>query len=255
MIRIALCSVVLFACAGCGSTDEPRSVPIGPPGQGLKMRLGEQDTTARSRPAPRQSAPQRQAPANRNVPLPQPQGSNPVYLDAGQARECPEIQVTGKSGREGSLQLSQRDSVTLVVCWTLKRRAGQAAAAYAQQIKDKYGGRGLEVVGLALKMQEGPDPIYGFARAAGLDYPVYQVGPGALRDLASAVGDRAVSVGFFLVDPAGRVRFYRKGFAYTASGGPRGRVVVQDSAAPGERVEDYVQRLLGPAGTQSAPPR
>lgn len=245
MIRIIFCAVIaLLACAGCGSSDKQKPIAIGPPEQGLQMRMEDGDTstgsqTVRRRPSPSARGSNSSAPS---ITARQPTGANTLYLKPAQAMQCPQIQVTGSSGRSGSLNLAQRNNVTLVVCWDLERRSGRAAATYAQQLKRKYGG--LNVVGLALKLEQGPRPIYAFANASGLDYSIYHVDKGALRTLASTVGGRAASVGFFLIDSAGRVRMYRKGFTFTASGVSRGPGTIQETAAPGRRVDDYVRNLL-----------
>lgn len=227
---------LVLLCSGCGSTDEPQRLSIGPPGGSLQG-----DTQAQGQVQPWGPGVSRQ-----NL-SPGPRSPNTVFRGPREAERCPEIEVTGSTGRTSSMRPFRQNTVTLVVCWSVQLRPGRAVAGYAQQLYNSYSDHGLRVVGLATRTPDGYAPIGNFLQRAGIEYPVYVCGPVAFRKLASAAGSRPALLSFFLIDGNGLVRFYRRGFRFSAAGptGP-GAAPVRwvENAPPGDRVEDYVRGLL-----------
>jgi len=173
----------------------------------------------------------------------------PRFLSAEEAKQSPTLTLTTFEGERLKVRPGQEGKVTLVVFWSMALPVTRAAARHVSDLVDKYGRLGATAIGVVERNTLGSELAPEFMLRERIGYPVYYDNFRALRVMARAAGARARRElpCFFLVDRHMRVRMFKRGFAFagTLAAWPRtGRERVEEQAAPGERIEDFLCRLL-----------
>lgn len=171
------------------------------------------------------------------------------YEKASDAPRCPKIRVDSGEGRLQTLRPGRKGSVTMVVFWAMHFPAAQWAAQLAGELQRKYERYGLEVIGI-LEKTKGYQNAPAFLGNKQIRYPIYADKLDALDEMTSAVkADIAEALpSIFIIDANGRIRFYAHGFSLNSQlieiRGRRLTEEVSENAPAGERIEDYLRRLL-----------
>lgn len=171
----------------------------------------------------------------------------PHFIPADEARECPRLTVSTFSGMEGGIEPGRMGDVTLVVFWSMDVHFTKAAMRHVSEMADKYADRRVKALGIVEGPTAGHAPA--FLKAQDIDCPVYCDDFSALREMgkAAAQGDAHGVPWFFILDRYRRVRFSKRGFSCTVAAVTVMDVLkeeVIENAAEGERIEDYLARIL-----------
>lgn len=227
---VALCCVSLFLLAGCGGL--PGQIELGPaPEADARAPDEDIDEFEELKPAVRGEK------------------HTKFFDDARRAPECPEVKLWSVYDEAQMVQLGRQGVVTLVVFWSAETSDSLAAAKLAWQLDRRYGGLLMRTIGVAEKTAA-YRLVPGFLEAQRIGYQIYyDVKFNALKKLGSAVRSRGEPAlpSVFLVDREGRLRFYRRGLAYTIRGRVRGMAHLEEvleSQPEGNRIEDYLVKLL-----------
>ena len=129
--------------------------------------------------------------------------AQPASLIGGAA---PSVRATSINGEE--VVIPTRGKVMLVVFWNTKYRLSADALGAIQRIQDRYGARGLLVVGID-DLGEDSRIISQFVSGIGAAFPV--VGGQAGRSAAVGYKVRGVPV-VYLIDKSGAVSYVREGW-------------------------------------------
>jgi hypothetical protein len=137
-----------------------------------------------------------------------------------------------------------------VLFWSIDAPPTRAALRHVDYLVKKYDEYGLKGIAIAEKTA-GYREIPEFLRDARINLPVYLDQLTALKSLGKSAGlevnGRIPS--FFMIGPDMKIRFFKRGFSYTSAARDSftsSAIAVIENAAPGERIEDYVKRLLPP---------
>lgn len=176
--------------------------------------------------------------------------TRPHYIEPNDAKEAPALQVSTLSGAPRTIRPGRPDSVTIVLFWSIDASLTKAALRHVDYLVKRYGVYGLRGVAIAEKTA-GYREIPEFLREARINLPVYLDQFTALKTLGKSAGikvNREIP-SFFMIGPDMKTRFFKRGFSYTSA--TRGSftssaIAVIENAPPGERIEDYVRRLLTP---------
>ena len=139
--------------------------------------------------------------------------------------------------------------MTLVVFWSMGFAHSQAAGKHARFLHERYRAVGLRVTGV-IEKTKGHEYAPEYVRTKRIEYPIYYDDFSALKKISSAAGIKRALPSIFLMDSKAHIRLYRRGFAFsslyadtTRYGRPTERNVLEN-APEGDRIEDYVVRLL-----------
>lgn len=183
--------------------------------------------------------------------LPEPTANRyirPHHIEQNEAREAPALQVSTLSGAPRTIRPGWPDSVTIVLFWSIDVPPTRAALRHVDYLVKKYGEHGLKGIAIAEKTawyREIPE----FLRDARINLPAYLDQFTALKSLSRRAGfeDNRGIPSFFMIGPDMKIRFFKRGFSYTAAARDSltsSAISVIENAAPGERIEDYVRKLL-----------
>ncbi len=172
----------------------------------------------------------------------------PVFFDADEAEKAPALTVKDKEGRTRELDLAGYDEIVFLVFWSMDSYDTRAAIIHADALAYRYGGfgvKGLSVVCNPQTYHHASDFLQ--TNHALLDN--YYDDFSALHNMADASGKdlHKELPCFFLIDSDGLIRFAKLGFSSSQvrDGLPgAGRVRVIENAPRGERIEDFLHRLL-----------
>jgi len=181
------------------------------------------------------------------------------FFPANEADRCPIVKVKTAQGQAQKIRLGREGYVTLVLFWSMDTSATRAAARHISDLQRQY--REFRVTAVSVILNT-PNLHYveGFTRGQGIRYPIYiDDDLSATKKMASAAGaaDKTAIPAIYIIDRHQRLRYYRPGFLYTIlekdkdvdlHGTPDrsdpSRRKVEDSAPPGQRVEDYLVSIL-----------
>ncbi len=222
-------ALVLSIAAGCGS--EPEIEWGAPPAQGPE---GQQQLNAWEQLVPSP---------------PQDPRRKPHFVAAEAAKPAPRLKLTTFAGQPTSIEPGEAGKVTLVVFWSLDTPVTKAAAKHVSDLEKKYGNMGVIAVGVVERNTKDFELASQFMLSQAMEFPAYYDDFGALRAMGRAAGVKVKKElpCFFLVDRQRRVRLFKRGFSFTGwlAMSPRtGDEQVAENAAPGERIEDFLRRLL-----------
>jgi len=173
----------------------------------------------------------------------------PVFIPADDAEKCPALKLQTFEGETLSLNPAVKGRVVIVVFWFAEDPAARAAALHVRDLCRKYSDFGVDAVGVAERTL-GYKTVPRFLQEQGIRYTTYYDDFSALRTMGSAadVKLKREAPCIFLVDREKRVRVLKRGFAYTAASSVEPRTKknedILENAAEGERIENYVQRLI-----------
>ncbi len=174
--------------------------------------------------------------------------SETKYFSPPNAERCPTIKVVTAAEKEVELEPGQLGRVTLVVFWSVDSTSGKAAMRHVSDLVRKHREWGVQAIGIVEKTRSA-SAAESFGTQQGITCVFYYDDLSALEDMSDEVGaeeDTAVP-SIFIVDRQMRLRFYRAGFPYilklTATT-RRGQEVIEESTPTGERIEDYLGRIL-----------
>ena len=175
----------------------------------------------------------------------------PQLISQTRARKSPQLKVSTFDGEKRKIEPAEEGYVTLMVFWSVDLEVTRAAARHVSDLAQKYSAMGVRAVGI-LENPTTAKYAPSFLRAQGIRYPVYCDDFSALRAMGRAARQGRVKEVpcFFIIDRKRRVRFFKRGFAFTVSAtlADVQRTVekekVRENAAEGERIEDYLKQLL-----------
>jgi peroxiredoxin len=169
-----------------------------------------------------------------------------VFYQKGEAPGTPQVEVRTLEGAQQSVTFGG-PRVTVVFFWTPLTGKGRAAAQYASDLSAHFGQSGVRVIGMAEKVGGSHEQVRSFVRSQGIHYPVYLDDGSAVNRIGRVAGSSGAVPAFALIDQQGRLRFYRKGFSATGVKVPTPeglRRVVRENAAEGNRIVDYLRKIL-----------
>ena len=180
----------------------------------------------------------------------------PKFIPVGKAKNCPQLTVSAFTGEKGKIDPGRKGSITLVVFWSMDFTFTRAAVRHVGDLVQKYADQGVRAIGIVENTKVAKSAP-GFVRDEGMDYSAYCYLDdfSALRAMGKAARESGVEEVpcFFMIDRSQRVRFFKRGFSFvaasvTAPGESEGSLQqgeeVIENAPPGERIEDYLQKLL-----------
>jgi hypothetical protein len=180
-------------------------------------------------------------------------GEGTKFYSTVDSVRCPEVEVSTLQGKEIVLRAGDRGyvamgEVTILVFWSMNELTAGAAFIHAADLASRYGELGVRAIGFVEKAP-GYQGAGQFADTRGIRMPLYYDDLEALEELADAAGSDAEREfpAIFIVDRHLRLRFYRRKFDLgwtTKVENGRCMVEVSDTAPEGQKVDDYLRRIL-----------
>ncbi len=171
----------------------------------------------------------------------------PVLRPAEESGYVPALELRNKDGATATLELAEEDGIMLVVFWSMDSFDTISAVLHADYLVGKY--REYDVGGISIVSN--PETYHhasGFLEANHVGMDNFYDDFSALRRMSDAAGR---DIGqelpcFFIIDGGGRIRFSKLGFSSSkVSDGFRvAGLRVMENAPSGERIEDYLRRLI-----------
>jgi len=233
-------AVVVMLDAGCGAVDTVPLYDEVPPPVRVDSGGGADALSA----------------LDRDLPVAVPPGTK--FFTAADAKECPTVKVMDFQGEKMKVQFGQPGFVTIVVFWSMEWPGGKTAARHVADLQRKYAAHGVRAIGVALRTAH-LNAAQSFAQKQRLNYRLFVDDLSALKKLAGAAGadEKKAVPAFFIVDRRMRLRFYRPGFLFAIGGAGTPGILGQsslnrdsalaqvgESLPVGQRIEDYLRRIL-----------